>query len=328
KFQDNASVDIHHDLQDTHISICSVSVPPLFTDNFDYETRDHFIDGIIVHEELLGHSIYAHIVDTGYCARVNNISSYDRICKDILQRFTHPTVPEMQTSCTYQRHNIYKKTGVHLEVDTKIKENVAIGTDSSFGSKTFITNSTVGSNCRIGNNVTIEDTYIWDNVVIEDNCVLKQCIIADNVHLKSNVTIKGGSLISYNAVLGPNITLKKFTHIFYDKDKKGVKFDKSIVGNEGKGVVYIADKDEESEEEEAVFEEIWGESDDENEDEDKWTTSTTFSDNNTSDNELIDTDLVDDTKVFFDEVVDSLQRGIKERVDCDNLILEINSSKY
>lgn len=33
-------------------------------------------------------------------------------------------------------------------------------------------------------------------------------------------------------------------------------------------------------------------------------------------------------KVFYDEVVDSLQRGIEEKVKCENLILEINSSKY
>ncbi|CAG2161273.1 unnamed protein product [Oppiella nova] len=333
KFQDNPSVDIHHDLQDTHISICSINVPPLFTDNFDYETRDHFIDAPVLIsacylDQLLGNSIYAHVVDTGYCARVNNITSYDRISKDILQRFTHPTVPEMQIMCSYQRHNIYKKNGVHLEVDTKIKENVAIGTDTSFGSKSYITNSTVGSNCRIGKNVRIEDSYIWDNVVIEDNCVLNQCIIADNVHLKPNVTISGGSLISYNVVLGPNVSLKKFVHIIYDPNEQNDNFDTSVVGKEGKGVVYVEDRDDDSEEEEDVIQEIWGESEDENdEDDDKLTTSTTFSDNS-SDEDRIDNDMIDDTRVFYDEVVDSLQRGIKERVVCDNLILEINSSKH
>lgn len=134
KFQENQSVDILHDLQDTHLSICSVNVPPLFADNFDYETRDHFIDGILVHEEviitcdirtnsdpfvlqLLGNSIYAHVVDSGYCARVNNMVSYDTISKDILLRNSHPIVPDIRYKSTYthQRNNIYMQSQVHLE---------------------------------------------------------------------------------------------------------------------------------------------------------------------------------------------------------------------
>lgn len=64
----------------------------------------------------MGNSIYSHIVDSGYSARVINIAAYDRVSRDILQRYTHPTVPDMQNNCTYQRHNIYKKSGVHLAV--------------------------------------------------------------------------------------------------------------------------------------------------------------------------------------------------------------------
>ena len=230
--------------------------------------------------------------------------------------------------------------------DTKIEENVAIGTGSSFGSKTLITNSTVGSKCKIGNNVRIENSYIWDNVVIEDNCVLNTCIVADGVHLKPNVVLNAGCLISYNVILGPNIEVKKLSQIYYDSNEQNLCFDKSIVGAEGRGLLYVEDNDNSSEEEEDFVQEIWGESDDENEDEDKYTTSTIFSDN-LSDDERNESPPVDDLKgkqwlivfrkeviycfneiVFYDEVYDSLQRGIDEKVKCENLILEINSSKY
>lgn len=43
---------MHFDLQDTHISICSLSVLSLFADNFDYQTRDDFIKGIMGQEEV------------------------------------------------------------------------------------------------------------------------------------------------------------------------------------------------------------------------------------------------------------------------------------
>lgn len=32
--------------------------------------------------------------------------------------------------------------------------------------------------------------------------------------------------------------------------------------------------------------------------------------------------------VFFSEVIDSLTRGFEDKLQCDNLILEINSSRY
>lgn len=233
--------------------------------------------------------------------------------------------------------------------DTKILENVAIGSHSSLGSKTVITNSTIGSNCCIGNNVQIEDSYIWDNVVIEDNCVLSKCIVADGAHLKTNVLLNPGSLISYDVVLGPNIKVAKYSRIHFDSSDKNISFDQSIVGIEGKGVLYVENENSDDEEEENdIIEEIWGESEEEANDEDKFTTSTIFSDN-LSDDERNDSPPVDDLKgivrksqnefssfdltiqnclVFYDEVYDSLQRGIDEKVKCENLILEINSSKY
>ena len=46
-------IELRYDLLDCHISICSPQVPTLFTDNFDYLTRDHFVKGILVNEEVV-----------------------------------------------------------------------------------------------------------------------------------------------------------------------------------------------------------------------------------------------------------------------------------
>ena len=45
-------VEIRYDLVDTQISVCSPQVLTLFTDNFDYLSRDHFVKGILVNEEV------------------------------------------------------------------------------------------------------------------------------------------------------------------------------------------------------------------------------------------------------------------------------------
>lgn len=45
-------VTVRYDLLDTHIMICSPQVPALFSDNFDYSTRDDFLRGVLNSEEV------------------------------------------------------------------------------------------------------------------------------------------------------------------------------------------------------------------------------------------------------------------------------------
>lgn len=42
-------------------------------------------------------------------------------------------------------------------------------------------------------------------------------------------------------------------------------------------------------------------------------------------NSLVTSDMI---AVFLTEVIDSLARGFEDKLQCDNLILEINSSRY
>lgn len=44
---------VRHDLIDTHICVCSPRVVELFVDNFDYKTKNDFIRGILINEEVL-----------------------------------------------------------------------------------------------------------------------------------------------------------------------------------------------------------------------------------------------------------------------------------
>lgn len=51
-------------------------VPSLFQDNFDYQDiRRDFVHGVLT-SDLLGKSIYCHIVKDGYAARVKDTKSY------------------------------------------------------------------------------------------------------------------------------------------------------------------------------------------------------------------------------------------------------------
>lgn len=76
-FIEHSAVDIRHDLSDPGIAICAPSVLSLFADNFDFETRDDFIRGLLMNEEILASSIYiAELLTEQYAAKVSNWQMY------------------------------------------------------------------------------------------------------------------------------------------------------------------------------------------------------------------------------------------------------------
>ena len=77
---DRAKVELHFNLQDTHVWICSAAVPPLFSENFDCQTRDDFIRGLLINEELIGSTMYWHVLDqSNYAAEVSNWHMYQAV---------------------------------------------------------------------------------------------------------------------------------------------------------------------------------------------------------------------------------------------------------
>jgi translation initiation factor eIF-2B subunit epsilon len=84
-YVDRPRVELRYDLQDTHVAICSPAVPPLFSDNFDFQTRDDFVRGLLVNEEILASTIYWYRLDGAqYTAHVSNWQMYQAVrCDDI-----------------------------------------------------------------------------------------------------------------------------------------------------------------------------------------------------------------------------------------------------
>lgn len=76
-FTDHSSVEVRHDLTDPEIAICSPSVLSLFADNFDFETRDDFIRGLLMNEEILASTIYvSELPRQQYAAKVKTWQMY------------------------------------------------------------------------------------------------------------------------------------------------------------------------------------------------------------------------------------------------------------
>uniref|UniRef100_A0A6Q2ZM79 Translation initiation factor eIF2B subunit epsilon n=1 Tax=Esox lucius TaxID=8010 RepID=A0A6Q2ZM79_ESOLU len=278
--------EIRHDLLDCHISICSPQVAELFTDNFDYQTRNDFVRGILVNEEILGNQIHLYVTNEGYGARVSNLQMYDSVSSDLVRRWVYPLTPEANFTdqrgqgCAHSRHNVYRGAGVSLGHGSQMEENVLIGRDTSIGANCHISNSIIGNYCTIGDNVVLDRAYIWNNVHISNKVKIHQSVVCDGVLVKEAVLLNKQCVLAYNVVIGPNMSLPEGTVVSMhhpeeeedddddeflsddqvvgnSKDKTKQKaFNPAEVGSEGKGYIWKASLDEAEDEELAQC--IWG----------------------------------------------------------------------
>ena len=105
-------------------TFCILQVPALFTENFDYQDiRTDFVHGILT-SDLLGKSIYVHIIAEEYAARVRSTQLYDSIAKDIIARWTFPMVPDsnFHASQTYR----HRRGNVYLERDVVLSRYIPL----------------------------------------------------------------------------------------------------------------------------------------------------------------------------------------------------------
>jgi translation initiation factor eIF-2B subunit epsilon len=163
------SVAIRNDVRETGVYICNPGVPPAYSDNFDYQTHDDFVKGIISNEEILGNTLYAHVTD-GYAARADSVASYCSIMYDYCERLIHPIVPEQlagHPECIKQQAwNIYRHESSKVDRNAKLSRNVMLGANSVVEADSVLECCYIGDDCKIGKNVVIRNSQIWNESVI------------------------------------------------------------------------------------------------------------------------------------------------------------------
>lgn len=197
---------------------------PLFTDNFDYLTRDDFVRGILEHEEVLGNSIHCCVLTAGYTARTSNLHMYDTVSRDIISRWVYPRCPDLGfpnhgAAYVYKRHHIYQQRDVQLAMGSVLEENVIVGRDCSIGENTVIRNSVIGNGCRIGADCLVDGAYIWDDCVVEAGCRIGKSVIASRCYIGAGSVILTGAVLSYAVRIGPNARVPVGTRLIGQADK-------------------------------------------------------------------------------------------------------------
>ncbi|KAI9304462.1 nucleotide-diphospho-sugar transferase [Cunninghamella echinulata] len=229
--ENHLQIEFRNDLVDPRVDICSIEVPALFTENFDWQRlRRDFVHGILT-SDILGKTIYTHPVSEAYLAHIQNERMYNTVSMHVLNRWAFPIVPEtnLKAGDDYEfiQGNIYKSRNVILSRSSIVDENVQIGAGTTIGENSRVAQSIIGRNCRIGDNVTLVGVYLWDGAIIGDNCTIKKSILANNVTILEGTTIEQGSLISLGVTIGPNAHIPKYSRLSLNPQPKTSMFDDS-----------------------------------------------------------------------------------------------------
>ncbi|KAF8636741.1 hypothetical protein AX17_003544 [Amanita inopinata Kibby_2008] len=224
--ESHPEMDIRCDLIDCGIDVCSIEVPSLFQDNFDYlDIRRDFVHGILT-SDLLMKNIYCYVAKEGYAARVKDTKSYESVSKDVLSRWTFPLVPDNNHPgghvYEHLRGNRYlaRDNTVVLARSCKVGNNTLIGSSTQVSENAQVNSSVIGRNCVIGSGAIINNCYIFDDTHIGSNCIVEQSIIGFNVHVKDNSHIPRGCLVADSVVIGPNAKLEPFDRLCIGRDHR------------------------------------------------------------------------------------------------------------
>ncbi|KAJ8727005.1 hypothetical protein PYW08_015402 [Mythimna loreyi] len=312
----HSEVKLHHNLADASIALCSPSVPPLFSDNFDFQTRDDFIHGILINEEILASSLYYTLLKGHqYAATVTNWKTYQTVCRDVLHNWTYPITIEAglynQNNYITMRNHIFRAKSSTLSRSCSLEEDVLIGAQTQINDNTIISKSMIGKNCVIGNNVTIKGSHIMNNVVIKDNCTVVHSFIDDNCIIEEKCVIENGTIIASNVVVEAGSQLKG--NILESTE---VEKEKTLMKSTSESTEWENESSGSGGDDFIGFEKTWSDSE------------SCYSSEGSDESSLPDSPVPEDTNIFLQEVIDSLARGYEEKLKNDYLILEINSSRY
>lgn len=105
---------VRRDLYDTHVDVCTPELLLLLQDNFDWQDlRRDLLPGILGQFEMLGKTIYTHVISTEYAMRVHDPHTYDVVSRDLIQRWAYPITVDanLLPGCTYRcnGHCIYEE---------------------------------------------------------------------------------------------------------------------------------------------------------------------------------------------------------------------------
>lgn len=242
--QARTELDVRNDLVDCGVDVCSIDVPPLFTENFDYQSlRREFVQGILT-SDLLEAKIFVHVAPpadatstsagepfsvvsrgvlgmqpqgAGYMLRVSDPARYDAVSRDVLAGWTYPNTPRlgMPDGAKYTSAPGLRFTGDHVAMAS----TAVLGRRSLLGAHTCLDDgaqvheSVLGEGVHVGAHSTIRGSYLWNGVVVGRGCTIEQCLLGEGVQILDHVHLQRGTIVGDGCVIGPDVQVAPFSRV-------------------------------------------------------------------------------------------------------------------
>lgn len=226
------TVTQRNDLFEAQIYLCSPYVLHIFTDNFDFQTMDGFIRGVLIDEEVSGYTMYVDVFKRKFRTHLSsifNLNSYYLETMRLMQRAD--ILLDFNQRAMYNqmldRINVYiNKKSNKFGDNLKLERNVYIGSNCKIGDKCELVNCYLADNCILGNNVKISNSIIWSNTTIGDDSIINASIIGNNCRIGKNCKIIENTIFSNDCHVKDN-TVMKIRGVFYKKEHSNVSDNKA-----------------------------------------------------------------------------------------------------
>ncbi|KAI9626796.1 hypothetical protein H4Q26_017702 [Puccinia striiformis f. sp. tritici PST-130] len=215
-FHEPKDLLMRSDLESVGVDLCSVEVPQLFTENFDYQlVRPDFVHGILT-SDLLGKTILCDVVKESenlgsgvkWAILVGDVKTYDRAATSVPAIRSRPNSLG-RPSCLFTASGmIYIGKDVDLAPESKIGNSTCLGPSCTISHRAEIRQSYIGSTSLVGDRSQIENSYIFDHVSIGSNARIKNSIIGSNVTIGPDCVIEAGCLLGNGVVIGEGTELR------------------------------------------------------------------------------------------------------------------------
>lgn len=196
------SVQLRSDLIESQIYVCNSHVLNMFTDNFDHQTMEQFVNGVLSDEEVSGYVIHMDELSLRFGCHfslISDLNSYYLESMRLLARADLTLDFELFRRLPDQLNVYTSKSTLKFGDNCRFGRNVFIDAGCEMGENCEIENCFIGSNCHIGSNVKITNTVVWPNSRIGSNSIVNACLIGFGVRVGSSVKI------CENCVLGNDV---------------------------------------------------------------------------------------------------------------------------
>ncbi|KAK0531529.1 translation initiation factor eIF-2B epsilon subunit, GEF [Tilletia horrida] len=234
-----SDVDVHTDLVDCGVDICSMDVPPLFSENFDYQhIRRDFIPGILT-SDLLTAKIFVHVAPStpshvprldlapahtsfgtetcnGYGARASSTKAYHALSMDVLARWLLPLGPSGilpgpatagEGAYAVRAGHCYIHASAHLipEPLSEYAKSSSSGggggiTTSNAPHQTLGPHVLVGPRSRVCSSASVEHSVLDSDVAVWSRATVRGSLIHDGVSI-------GKDCVVLDSILGKGVKL-------------------------------------------------------------------------------------------------------------------------